>query len=403
MNRGVTLEISCNFFFREGDGIRDLTVTVVVLCSFFFQAEDGIRDLTVTGVQTCALPICRCYIAMEFLQGRTLDKIVRDQQLGIDEALRIAIQLTSALGLVHRMGLIHRDLKPANVMVLDDGNVKLLDFGIARANGESTITQHGMLVGTVLYMSPEQVRGDELDARSDVFSLGAMLYHALSGQLPFPGNSFPEVCMAILDAKPRPLSQVRPGIPQSLDDFVTRCLQADPEQRITNAEVANGVLMAIADGLAPSRSGERGTYLSGHLVIVPIRSTQERAGFALDLRKDIASELARAGMATTLLSDENVPSDLRADFTLRGEVAVEGFQGRLGLMLEQYRSQDLTQTREVWRQTIEHLDTDEWAIQAGLVRGAVRQLRRELAEHSIPVEEPKLRDPDGSRANALDR
>ena len=151
----------------------------------------------------------RSYIAMEFLQGRTLDKIVRDQQLGFEEGLRIAVQLTSALALVHRAGLIHRDLKPANVMVLDDGTVKLLDFGIARANGEPTITQHGMLVGTVLYMSPEQVRGDELDPRSDIFSLGAMLYHALTGQLPFPGTSFPEVCMAILEGRPRPLAEVR--------------------------------------------------------------------------------------------------------------------------------------------------------------------------------------------------
>jgi tetratricopeptide (TPR) repeat protein/predicted Ser/Thr protein kinase len=343
----------------------------------------------------------RRYIAMEYLQGRTLDKIIKDQQLGLDESLRIALQLSSALALVHKCGLIHRDLKPANVMVLHDGTIKLLDFGIARANGESTITQHGMLVGTVLYMSPEQVRGDELDARSDVFSLGAMLYHSLSGTLPFPGNSFPEVCMAILDARARPLSQVRPGIPQALEDFVTRCLQADPEQRFANAEVANGVLMAIADALAPTRSGERGNYLSGHLVIVPLRSTPDRAGFALDLRKDVASELGRAGMTTTLLADENVPSDLRADFTLRGEVAVEGFQGKLRLMLEQYRSQDLTQTREVWRQTIEHRDTDEWAIQAGLVRGAVRQLRRQLAEHSVPVDEPKLRDPDAARTNAL--
>ncbi|HUR27598.1 MAG TPA: serine/threonine-protein kinase, partial [Planctomycetota bacterium] len=99
----------------------------------------------------------RSFIAMEYLEGRTLDKIIKDGQLGADEGLRIAIQLTSALALVHKNGLIHRDLKPANVMVLDDGTVKLLDFGIARANGEATITQHGMLVGTVLYMSPEQV------------------------------------------------------------------------------------------------------------------------------------------------------------------------------------------------------------------------------------------------------
>ncbi|MBL8803960.1 MAG: protein kinase [Planctomycetes bacterium] len=343
----------------------------------------------------------RRYIAMEYLQGRTLDKIIKDGQIGLEEALRIAAQLTSALALVHKNGLIHRDLKPANVMVLHDGTIKLLDFGIARASGESTITQHGMLVGTVLYMSPEQVRGDELEARSDIFSLGAMLYHALSGQLPFPGNSFPEVCMAILDSKPKPLSKVRTGIPPSLEDFVMKCMAANPAERYANAEVAHGVLMAIADSMSPSRASDRQAYLSGHLALPPIGSDSAHAGFAVDLRKDIAAELSRAGMNTTLLSDQNVPSDLRVDFTLRGVVAVDGFKGRLELTLEHYKSQDLTQTREVWRDSIEHLDTDEWSIQAGLVRSAVRQLRRQLAEHALRPDEPRTRDPEGARQHAL--
>src|SRR5262245_41903932 len=143
------------------------------------------------------------FIAMEYLQGRTLDKIIKDQALGYEECIRIALSVSNALSLVHKHGLIHRDLKPGNIMVQDDGSVKLLDFGIARANNESNITQHGMLVGTVLYMSPEQVRGDDLDVRSDVFALGSVFYHAMTGALPFPGKSFPEVCMAILDCKPR--------------------------------------------------------------------------------------------------------------------------------------------------------------------------------------------------------
>ena len=95
------------------------------------------------------------FIAMEYLQGRTLDKVIKDQQLGYEECLRIALQLTEALAIVHRHNLIHRDLKPANILLQDDGTLKLLDFGIARARDEAGITQHGMLVGTVLYMSPE--------------------------------------------------------------------------------------------------------------------------------------------------------------------------------------------------------------------------------------------------------
>lgn len=342
------------------------------------------------------------YIAMEYLQGRTLDRIIKDQLLGLDEALRIAQQVTSALALVHRHGLIHRDLKPANIMVLHDGSVKLLDFGIARARGESTITQQGMLVGTVLYMSPEQVRGEELDVRSDVFALGSVLYHALSGQLPFPGNSFPEVCMAILDARPRPLAQVRPGIPQKLEDFVARCLEADPRQRFASAEAAHGVLLTIVDGLGPRGARDQAAHLSGHLALAPVRSAPSRSGLAADLRKDIASELSRAGMTTTLLGDDRVPSSMRVDFTLRGELAVEGERARLLLVLEASPSQDLTRTREVWRDTIEHSDPDEWAVQGALVRAAVRNLRRQLAEHPLKhVEEPLARDPQAARASAL--
>jgi tetratricopeptide (TPR) repeat protein len=251
-------------------------------------------------------------------------------------------------------------------------------------------------------MSPEQVRGEELDVRSDVFALGSVLYHALSGQLPFPGNSFPEVCMAILDARPRPLSQVRPGIPQKLEDFVSRCLEADPRQRFASAEAAHGVLLTIVDGLGPRGARDQAAHLSGHLALAPVRSASSRAGLAADLRKDIASELSRAGMTTTLLGEDRVPSSMRVDFTLRGELAVEGERARLLLVLEASPSQDLTRTREVWRDTIEYSDPDEWAVQGALVRAAVRNLRRQFAEHPLKhVEEPAARDPQAARASAL--
>jgi serine/threonine protein kinase len=192
------------------------------------------------------------YIAMEYLEGQPLDRILKEGLLGFEECLRIGLELCGALAHVHQNGLIHRDLKPGNIMVLHDGSVKLLDFGIARATNESSITQVGMLVGTVLYMAPEQVRGDELDFRSDVFALGSVLYHMMTGALPFPGKSFPEVCMAILDGNVRPPSLVRSGFPQPLEKFITRCLATEPSKRFPDAQEAYGALLSASESIARS-------------------------------------------------------------------------------------------------------------------------------------------------------
>ena len=347
----------------------------------------------------------RSFIAMEYLEGRTLDKIIKDGQLGAEEGLRIAIQLTSALALVHKNGLIHRDLKPANVMVLDDGTVKLLDFGIARANGEATITQHGMLVGTVLYMSPEQVRGEDLNPRSDVFSLGAMLYHALSGQLPFPGGSFPEVCMAILDGKPRPLGQMRRGLPTGIENFVMKCLSNKPEDRYRDAEVAHGVLMALADTVASGSSTANTNFLSGVLAMPPFTAPsgdEHSLSIAASMRKDVAAELARSGMSVAFSESEHLAQDTTSDFVLRGALKIDGSRGVLEIVLDRRRGNGAGETKEVWRERIEQEDSDEWSLQARLVRGAARSLRRQLAEHSLkPAVEQSVRDPEAARTQSM--
>ena len=335
----------------------------------------------------------RCYIAMEFLQGRTLDHIVRDQQLGVDEALRIAVQLTSALALVHKAGLIHRDLKPANVMVLHDGTIKLLDFGIARANDEPTITQHGMLVGTVLYMSPEQVRGDELDPRADIFSLGAMLYHAISGQLPFPGTSFPEVCMTILECRPRKLAEVRSGLPDELCDFIMRCLAAEPERRFANAAEAHGALMAIADGIAARQGAQIGSHLTGHLALAPLEvgETAGLRGLAAGVRHDISTALQRSGLAITLLEGQAPGPESRADYLLRGGLTEAGPETVLDLELA------VLDGGEPLTVHLQKQEDDEWELQDTLVRMAVRELRKRLGELATrPIAAPARRNPQAA-------
>jgi len=336
------------------------------------------------------------FIAMEYLEGRTLDKILRDQTLGYEECLRIALQVAAALAHVHKHGLIHRDLKPGNIMVLDDGTIKLLDFGIARASDESSITQHGTLVGTVLYMSPEQVRGDELDLRSDIFSFGSVLYHAMTGALPFPGKSFPEVCMAILDGEPRPPSQVRTGFPKPLEDLILTCLSPQPADRYPNADEVYGQLLSLADRrMSRPRSGSQ---IGGTLVIPPIdcgAGPESHADqIAGSLRKDLASELGRTkGLTVWLLEGSDLPSGGGYDYVLQTTLVLEPPSGTLNLVLERYVREDGRVTMsERNSDQIRQTEPDEWALQADLVRAAVRTIRRRLSQMVVTPTEDAARN-----------
>jgi len=338
------------------------------------------------------------FIAMEFLEGRTLDKILKERKLGFEECLRIAIQVTKALSKVHESGLIHRDLKPGNIMVLDDGNVKLLDFGIARAGNESSITQHGTLVGTVLYMSPEQVRGDTLDHRSDIFSLGAVLYHMMTGALPFPGKSFPEVCMAILDGKPQRPSKIRSGFPQGYEDMVLLCLKADPGERFQDAGDAHGALESL--GTRRARGASPAAKIEGKLLLLPVECPGDASStckdFAGSLRKDLAKELGRAvGLTVELAEEARVPDDGDYDFVLRSSIELEAPSATLDLMLEPYaRNGSEPALEDHTTDTVHQSDDNEWTLQDNLVRAATRTIRRRLTEKAVTPSHDSRRQVD---------
>jgi eukaryotic-like serine/threonine-protein kinase len=184
------------------------------------------------------------FLVMEYVEGESLAQRLSRGPLPIDQVLKTAREIADALDRAHRTGIIHRDLKPGNIMMTKSG-AKLLDFGLARhaapAASVSTltaslaqvasVTQEGMIVGTFQYMSPEQVEGRELDARSDIFSLGAVLYEMVTGQRAFEGKSQFSVASAILEKEPAPISNTKPLAPRSLDHVIRRCLAKDPEDR----------------------------------------------------------------------------------------------------------------------------------------------------------------------------
>jgi serine/threonine protein kinase len=187
------------------------------------------------------------FIAMEYVAGRTLDELIGRKGLKLLEALAYSIQITDALAKAHAAGIIHRDLKPSNIIVTEDGLVKILDFGLAKLTetaepgeegaatailpAESPHTEEGFIVGTVAYMSPEQAEGRKVDARSDIFSFGSVLYEMLTGQRAFRGESKVSTLSAILHKDPRPASEITAVVPMEVERILDRCLRKDRQRR----------------------------------------------------------------------------------------------------------------------------------------------------------------------------
>jgi serine/threonine-protein kinase len=176
------------------------------------------------------------FMVMELVQGETIENIMRRKRLWVLEALALMPQICAGLGYAHAQGIIHRDIKPANLMVTPAGEVKLMDFGIARVRGSKRLTESGKMIGTPAYMSPEQVRGQEGDERSDIYSLGILLYELLSGRVPFDSDSDFDIKRAHLEAAPPRLGDKVQNLPMHVEAALLRALAKQPEQRFASAE-----------------------------------------------------------------------------------------------------------------------------------------------------------------------
>jgi len=199
------------------------------------------------------------YIVMEYLDGEPLDKVIRESHpLHLSQKLDIIEQVCEALAYAHARGMVHRDVKPANIIVQRDGLVKLLDFGIARADeqpADATMTHTGILVGTPSYMAPERLRGEPFDGRSDIFSTGVVLYQLLTGKLPF-GNDYPANLQKILHEDPPPLKDHLPACPPQMDPILLRALAKEPVQRYSQAEEMAAELKGVGKKLKSQRLNE---------------------------------------------------------------------------------------------------------------------------------------------------
>ena len=175
----------------------------------------------------------RHFIVMEFVDGHTLQEKINS--LSVKQALDIGLQIAEGLGAAHAKGIVHRDIKPENIMLRRDGRVQIMDFGLAKLRGTSRLTKEGSTVGTAGYMSPEQVQGQDTDHRSDIFSLGVLLYEMLTGQPPFKGVHETAVAYEIVNVDSPPISSIKPEIPPELDAIILECLEKDPGERTQSA------------------------------------------------------------------------------------------------------------------------------------------------------------------------
>src|SRR5436309_1701560 len=193
----------------------------------------------------------RQYIVFEFIDGENLKElVVRKGRLAVRDALEIALEVAQGLAFAHEHGLVHRDVKPQNVLLNGDGRAKVTDFGIARSlDVEHGVTQTGTVLGTSNYIAPEQASGQQVDAHTDVYSLGIVLYEMLTGDLPFPGENFVAIAMKHVNERPPDLLEQRPDLPMRLVAAVERALEKDPSDRFASMAQFAGELRQILAGV----------------------------------------------------------------------------------------------------------------------------------------------------------
>jgi tetratricopeptide (TPR) repeat protein/predicted Ser/Thr protein kinase len=211
----------------------------------------------------------RRYIAMEFIDGLTLQELVEKGPMPVDQALAVATQVADGLAKAHEAGIIHRDLKPKNVMLTKDGHAKILDFGLSKlaharvdseaptamfADPKESLTQPGTILGTVEYMSPEQAAGRPADFRSDQFSMGSLMYAVLTGSRPFHGESAVQTLTRIIEEEPRPVNEINPRVPPSFQVVIERCMRKDPRDRYASTrELTHALRQVELVGKTPPR------------------------------------------------------------------------------------------------------------------------------------------------------
>ena len=338
----------------------------------------------------------RPYIAMEFVEGETLHDRVRQGPLEPGEAVGLVDQVAAGLGEAHGKGIIHRDVKSANIMVTAKGRAKVMDFGLAKFRGGSSLTKSQTTLGTVAYMSPEQARGDALDQRTDIWSLGVVLYELLAGKLPFRGDYDQTVIYAILCLEPESLIKARPGLAPELDHVVGHALSKKADDRYQTMEELRHDLAAVAEGLRPLKAKARPAAIK--LAVLPFANltgdadqeflsdglTQEMITLLGRLHPQSLGVIARTSVMRYKKSDtpiDQIGRELGVEYVLEGSARREGSRVRVSAELIQVRDQV-----QLWGDVFER----EMAGILALQNDVAGEVAKALALKLLPSEQARL-------------
>jgi non-specific serine/threonine protein kinase len=342
------------------------------------------------------------FIAMEYVEGKTLKQIVEEETLSVKKVLDIGIQVCEGLAIAHEKGIIHRDIKSDNIMLTPRGQVKIMDFGLAKLKGASKLTQTGSTLGTLAYMSPEQAQGEEVDQRSDIFSFGVVLYELLTGKLPFVGEHQAAIIYSIINEEPQPIARFNNQVSVKLEDIVLKVLAKDKEERYQHIDDLLADLRREKKSLEYVKTAvttKPAEPTKPAIAVLYLQNLSEKKGdeyFAAGMTEDIITQLSKiGGLLVTSRSDveqfknkpvnlKEVANRLRVSYVMEGSVRKYGNKIRITCQL--IKASD---GFHAWAESYDRQMEDLFAIQADVAKEVAQALKVTLAPPELAMIEKK--------------
>jgi len=323
------------------------------------------------------------YIAMEYVDGQTLKELITDHQLPITEIMDITTQICEGLSKAHEAGIVHRDIKPHNILIDKENRVKILDFGLAKLKGVSQLTKESSTMGTTHYLSPEQTMGKEVDFRTDIWSMGVILYEMTTGQLPFQGEYEAAIIYEILNVEPRSVQQFRPDIPVPLINLISQLLQKDPDKRPLSAK-------QVKENLTSPSFPETSTDDIKSIAVLyfeNMSSDKENEYFCAGMTEDLIIDLSKIQKIKVIprsdvlpfrnqeINTRQVGETLRVHYILEGSVRKSSNRIRISAQLI-----DVKKGFQIWGERYDRLIEDIFDVQTEVSEKIAEALQVSLTE-----------------------